>query len=195
MAGKRVTAGKVSPVEESRAGVDLSANAQLEACQAAAELEGARQELAAVIGDAEPQFSEVEAASPGLPTRPSIAQLLGQLDLAPALQASRVEIERRRALVDVERTRAPRRDTECRRQTRQRPRAHAGGGRPFGSPAAGGQERRRDLRGDQARRESQRRIRRDALAPRFGNCNTPRTDWPSQGRPPRPCNPPSCRLL
>lgn len=103
VAAKRVAAGKVSPVEESRAGVDL-ANAQLELAEASGELEAARQALAAAMGEAEPQFTEV-AASSGVPGRLPIAQLLTRLDSAPALQAARAEIERRRALVEVERTR------------------------------------------------------------------------------------------
>jgi cobalt-zinc-cadmium efflux system outer membrane protein len=105
VAGKRVAAGKVSPVEETRAGVDL-ANARLEAAEAAAEFEAARQALASALGDLEPQFSEVATVATGVPARPGGAQLLARLDSAPALQAARMEIERRRALVEVERTRA-----------------------------------------------------------------------------------------
>jgi cobalt-zinc-cadmium efflux system outer membrane protein len=105
VAAKRVAAGKVSPVEQTRAGVDL-ANAQLEAAEAAAELEAARQALATALGDLEPRFSQVAAVGSGVPERPPVSQLLARLDSMPALQAARLETERRRALVEVERTRA-----------------------------------------------------------------------------------------
>lgn len=104
-AAKRVAAGRVSPVEETRAGVDV-ANAQLEAAEAAAELEGARHGLAAALGEAEPQFGEVSGGAMGVPVRAPVSQLLARLESAPALQAARLEVERRRALVEVESTRA-----------------------------------------------------------------------------------------
>ena len=102
--GKRVAAGKVSPVDELRARVD-QANAQLEAAEAGAELQGARQTLAALWGEPELPFSQVQgdiedAARPPLPT----ADLARELDASPDLLASRLEIDRRRALVDVERS-------------------------------------------------------------------------------------------
>lgn len=104
-ASKRVAAGRVSPVEETRAAVDV-ANAQLEAAEATAELQGARQGLASALGDAQVQFGEVSATAWGMPTRGAVSELLAKLESAPALQVARLEAERRRALVDVERTRA-----------------------------------------------------------------------------------------
>ncbi|MBL0427165.1 TolC family protein [Ramlibacter alkalitolerans] len=103
-ASKRVAAGKVSPVEETRAAVDL-ANARLEAAEAAAELQAARLVLAAALGELAPDFNEVAAIAAGMPQRGAVPELLARLDAAPALQAARLEIERRRALVDVERAR------------------------------------------------------------------------------------------
>ena len=105
VAAKRVAAGKVSPVEETRAGVDL-ANAQLESVEADSELQAARQGLATAMGDVEPRFAEVAVGAAGVPGRPALPQLLARLDAAPALQAGRMEVERRRALLEVERTRA-----------------------------------------------------------------------------------------
>ena len=61
-AGKRVQAGKISPVEETKARV-AEAMAQLEAAQAASELRLSRQRLAATWGDASPRFDRVEAGS------------------------------------------------------------------------------------------------------------------------------------
>ncbi|MBA2964672.1 MULTISPECIES: TolC family protein [Ramlibacter] len=103
--GKRVTAGKVSPVEETRARVD-AANAQLEAAEAQAEVEVSRQALAAALGEPELGFTEVTADAAVVPQRPPSPQLLASLDASPALLPGRFEVERRRALVDVERTRA-----------------------------------------------------------------------------------------
>lgn len=102
---KRVAAGKVSPVEETRAKVDF-ANAQLEAAEAQAELEVARQGLAAALGEQSLQFGSVVTSGLGAPERPAAGQLLATIDASPALVASRMEVERRRALIEVERTRA-----------------------------------------------------------------------------------------
>ena len=100
---RRVAAGKVSPVDEIRARVD-SANAALEAAEAEADadLQTARHALAALWGDAEPRFDEARGEFDTVPARAS--PLAAELDTAPALIASRLEAERRRALVDVERS-------------------------------------------------------------------------------------------
>jgi outer membrane protein, heavy metal efflux system len=103
--GKRVTAGKVSPVEETRAKVDF-ANVQLEVAEAQAELEVARQGLAAALGEQTLEFGFVATSGVVAPERPPASQLLASIDTSPALVASRMEVERRRALIDVERTRA-----------------------------------------------------------------------------------------
>lgn len=101
--GKRLAAGKVSPVDELRARVD-QANARLEAAEAAAELQGARQTLAALWGEPELPFArvhgDIEDAARPAPT----ADLARELDASPDLLASRLEIDRRRALVEVERS-------------------------------------------------------------------------------------------
>jgi len=101
--GKRVAAGKVSPVDETRARVD-QANAQLEADDAKAELQSARQALAALWGDPEPQFDAVQGDIELIPTRAPVSDLVRELDASPGLLTSRIEVDRRRALVDVERS-------------------------------------------------------------------------------------------
>jgi cobalt-zinc-cadmium efflux system outer membrane protein len=101
--GKRVAAGKVSPVDETRARVD-QANAQLEAAEATAELQGARQTLAALWGDPDPQFGAVQGDIELMPTRAPASELARELDASPGLLTSRIEVDRRRALVDVERS-------------------------------------------------------------------------------------------
>ena len=55
---KRVAAGKVSPVDATRAQVD-QANAQLEVTEAQAALTTARHALVALWGDTEPRFASV----------------------------------------------------------------------------------------------------------------------------------------
>jgi len=101
--GKRVAAGKVSPVDETRARVDL-ANAQLEATEAGAALQTARQALAALLGDPEPKFSEVVGDTAQVPSRGTAAELTEQLEASPTLLVSRMEANRRKALIDVERS-------------------------------------------------------------------------------------------
>jgi len=103
--GKRVAAGKVSPVDATRARVD-AANAQLEVAEAQAQLWSARQTLAALWGDAEPRFAAVDGSPADVPSRPSLPELLREVDAAPVLVSSRLELDARRAQVDVERSKA-----------------------------------------------------------------------------------------
>ena len=103
--GKRVTAGKTSPVEALRARVDL-ANAQLEVAEAEAELQAARTGLASLWGERDLAFGELAGDTAGTPAQASAADLLAQVDASPALVVARLDIERRQALVDVERSKA-----------------------------------------------------------------------------------------
>ncbi len=103
--GKRVAAGKTSPVDATRARVDL-ANAQLEVGEAQAELQAARQTLAALWGDSMPGFGDVVGDTSTTPTRAPEVALLEQVDASPVLLASRLEIGRRQALIEVERSKA-----------------------------------------------------------------------------------------
>ena len=103
--GKRVTAGKTSPVDAIRARVDL-ANAQLEVAEAEAELQAARTGLASLWGERDLAFGELAGDTAGTPAHASAADLLAQVDASPALVVARLDIERRQALVDVERSKA-----------------------------------------------------------------------------------------
>ncbi len=100
---KRVQAGKVSPVDATRAQVD-EANAQLELAEAQAELMISRHALASLWADVEPNFDSVEGAMSDVPERPSLTSLTAQLEQSPALLIARTEVSRRHALVDVERS-------------------------------------------------------------------------------------------
>lgn len=106
VATRRVAAGKAAPLEQSRAGVE-QANAALEQADADAALALARHALAALCGLADadmPPLARPEDLRPA-PPRPGMAQLNDQIELAPALEASRIEVERRQAVVGVERSR------------------------------------------------------------------------------------------
>lgn len=102
-AARRVTAGKISPVEETKARVE-QANAELEAAEATAELLSARQALSSLWGEATPSFTTVQGNLDTLPSRPAPDMLLQALDNAPALASNRSELDRRQALIAVERS-------------------------------------------------------------------------------------------
>jgi cobalt-zinc-cadmium efflux system outer membrane protein len=101
MTQRRVMAGKISPVEQTKAQVARSA-AQLELNQANSELSLARQKLAmswgATVGRQPLSDEGVEL----LPPLPAIAQLTEKVANGPAVRLARLEVERRRALASIE---------------------------------------------------------------------------------------------
>jgi len=103
-AARRVAAGKISPVEETKAQVEL-ANAELERAEADAGLVAARQTLATLWGNPSPRFSEADGKLDNLPARPASALLRQSLDNAPALLTSERELDRRQAEINVQRSR------------------------------------------------------------------------------------------
>ncbi len=101
-AQRRVTAGKVSPIEETRARV-AQAGVAVELAQARGELRAALQGLQALLGaDAAVQAVAGDIAPPPLPPREA---LLARVEQAPALRVARLDVERLGALARVERTR------------------------------------------------------------------------------------------
>lgn len=100
-AGKRVQAGKISPVEETKARV-AEATARLEAAQASAELRLARQRLAATWGDTSLRFEQVESDNT-LASVPAFEMVSARLAVSPSLQRAQIEVQRRSALSDLER--------------------------------------------------------------------------------------------
>jgi cobalt-zinc-cadmium efflux system outer membrane protein len=104
IAGRRVLAGKISPVEETRARVAES-GVRIELAQAANELESARRQLAATWGHTSPRFERVEDPEAELPILPSAPELTQRLQQSPALLRARIEVERRQAMAEVERSR------------------------------------------------------------------------------------------
>lgn len=103
-ASRRVTAGKISPVEETRARV-AEASTKIELSQAANELALARQRLAATWGSKLGGAETVEAPQATIGAHPTTAELLAHLPGSPQLARARLEIDRQRALSDIERSR------------------------------------------------------------------------------------------
>lgn len=104
VAAKRVIAGKVSPVEETRARV-AETGVRLELLQAKSDLSSARKRLSATWGSIMPRFERAEGDLQSLPTLPEPAALMARLSTAPALVRARYEVDRRQALTRLERSR------------------------------------------------------------------------------------------
>ncbi len=102
-ASRRVTAGKVSPVEETRARV-AEAGVRIESTLAASELATARKRLAGIWGNSSPRFERAEGDPESLPPLPALADLNMHLATSPNLLRARIEVERRQALAKVERS-------------------------------------------------------------------------------------------
>ncbi|CAH0353377.1 MAG: TolC family protein [Pseudomonadota bacterium] len=100
-ASKRVQAGKVSPVDETRAKV-AHAGVRVELRQAQGELRSARQRLSALLGPAAPRAQVLAWQSNALPALLSPDTSLTDV---PALRQARLEVDRRQAMVELERAR------------------------------------------------------------------------------------------
>ncbi|MFS2005455.1 TolC family protein [Duganella sp. CT11-25] len=99
--GRRVVAGKVSPVEETRARVAAS-SVQLELMRAASTLATARKRLAGLWGNTAPRFERAEGAVDALPALPDQAALQQRLARSPAMALARSQLGRAQALAQVE---------------------------------------------------------------------------------------------
>jgi cobalt-zinc-cadmium efflux system outer membrane protein len=103
-ADRRVRAGKVAPIEVTRARV-AQASVRAELVNAKSALAIARQNLAALMGDATPAFERVDET--GADSLHTVSFLGGLQDISatPALRAARAEVARRQALASLERAR------------------------------------------------------------------------------------------
>jgi cobalt-zinc-cadmium efflux system outer membrane protein len=101
----RVQAGKVSPVEETKAKV-ARASVQIELMRARKELEAARKRLAATWGSTEPRFVAVAGNLDAVQSLPSLASLLQRLANNPDLARWATEITQRQALITMEKAKA-----------------------------------------------------------------------------------------
>ena len=104
VASKRVIAGKISPVEETRARV-AETSVRLELLQAKSDLTTARKRLSAMWGSLTPRFERVEGELQALPVLPELNVLADRLASSPALARARFEVDRRQALAHLERSR------------------------------------------------------------------------------------------
>ncbi|MGB7196484.1 MAG: TolC family protein [Collimonas pratensis] len=104
VAAKRVAAGKVAPIEATKARV-AEAGVQVELQQANSALSIARRALAATWGDSAAAFSSVDGHINDLPALPDLVVLQERLQNSPAFLKTRLEVERRQALVQLERSR------------------------------------------------------------------------------------------
>jgi cobalt-zinc-cadmium efflux system outer membrane protein len=103
-AALRVKAGKVAPIEETKARV-AEAAVLVEATQARSELRSAQARLAALLGQPLPPGLVLDGRLDELPTVPSLDDTQRQMEGSPALRRARLEIERRVALTGLEKAR------------------------------------------------------------------------------------------
>lgn len=102
-AARRVQAGRVPPVEETRARVADSA-ARIELSQAQTAVATARERLAALFGAGTAPFGPVDGGAGRLPEAPSETDLADRVAVAPELARARAEVERRDAAAALART-------------------------------------------------------------------------------------------
>lgn len=101
---EKVGAGKVSPIEETKARVALS-SARLEHERAGLELEAARKRLAFLWGDKMPLFEKVAGdLDARIVPVPAFERLASQMAMNPDLIRGAIEISRRKAVVLMEKT-------------------------------------------------------------------------------------------
>lgn len=104
-AAARVRAGKVSPVEETRARVTL-ASVKIEQAQAARGLEAARKRLGATWGSTTPRFETVHGKLDQVLLIPTLEGLIQRLTQNPDLARWATELAQRQAAIDLEESRA-----------------------------------------------------------------------------------------
>lgn len=103
-AAKRVLAGKISPVEETRARV-AEASTRIELSQASNELALARQRLSATWGSKIAASEALEIPDAPAGSHRTASDLVAHLAGSPRLARARTEVERQKALAQVERSR------------------------------------------------------------------------------------------
>lgn len=101
IANGRVTAGKASPVEATRAQVEVS-QIRLERSRAEIGVSDAYRRLAAITGSSTIGFERVEAGAVNTPALPSATQLLARLESTAELRLAQLQIQQRDAGLGLE---------------------------------------------------------------------------------------------
>ncbi|WP_395400916.1 TolC family protein [Pseudoduganella sp. UC29_106] len=99
--GKRVTAGKVSPVEQMRANVALS-TAKLELTQAQSELQRSKARLAALWGGLAEDIDALNTVQPDQQSIRSLDELRRLAQTAPQMTLSQAQVTREQAVLALE---------------------------------------------------------------------------------------------
>lgn len=102
---KRVLAGKVSPVEETKSRV-AGAGLRLESSQATGELRAAKLRLASLLGRDDVDVEVNSSVADAIPFLPSTTALRDRLRASPTVRRAQLEIQRRSAIVSLERSKA-----------------------------------------------------------------------------------------
>lgn len=102
-ASRRVTAGKISPVEQTRSTV-AEAAVRLELTQAVADLTSARRKLAALMGISRAVAQPLQMPSIEFTAVPTMIELEQRLRASPQLRHAEAQVGRQDALVGIERS-------------------------------------------------------------------------------------------
>lgn len=102
-ASRRVTAGKISPVEQTRSSV-AEAAVRLELTQAAADLTSAKRKLAALMGSSRTIAQSLQMPDVEFTAVPTMTELEQRLGASPQLRQAEAQVGRQDALVGVERS-------------------------------------------------------------------------------------------
>jgi cobalt-zinc-cadmium efflux system outer membrane protein len=102
-AAKRVSAGRVSPVEQDRADVARAA-ARVELAQAESDLSIAQHVLAAWWGETTPAAGALAMPELDLASPPPLFELEQRLDASPQMRRARLQVEREEAQVSLDRS-------------------------------------------------------------------------------------------
>jgi cobalt-zinc-cadmium efflux system outer membrane protein len=100
---ERVKAGKVSPLEQTRAGVE-AASTEIEVQRLRNDLEASRRRLAATWGSDKPAFREVRGDLARVEEIPSLSPLLGRAVEGPEIARWATEIEMLEAALEMEKS-------------------------------------------------------------------------------------------
>lgn len=104
-ASKRVKAGKSSPVEQTKSSV-AAATAKIELVQATTQLSNSRKRLSALWADNTPGFDRVTGDVTNIPAVNTLENLAPLIDSAPTIKLAKFEISARKAITEIERSKA-----------------------------------------------------------------------------------------